>query len=90
LGVEGESVTLEELNIRSKPLVHSFAWDTLSVASKKVYTLIWKLLFRIQNSGSIHSVLSACSALNFYWKLGSSEPSPTKSHFVSLFIKGLS
>jgi hypothetical protein len=114
LGVEGESVTLEELNIRSKPLVQSFAWDSLSVGSKKVYTLNWKLfsnfgllhgcdvnkfkwdfsfvceylLFRIQNSGSIHSVLSARSALNFYWKLGSSEPSTTESHFVSLFIKG--
>ena len=34
--------------------------------------------------------LESSSALNFYWKLGSSEPSPTESHFVSLFIKGLS
>ena len=116
LGVEGESVSVEELKLRSKPLVQSFAWDSLSEGTKKVYNLNWKLfsnfgflngvnvnnldwdftfvceylLFRIQNSGSIHSVLSARSALNFYWKLGSSEPSPTESHFVSLFIKGLS
>ena len=48
------------------------------------------LLFRIQNSGSLNSVLAARSSLNFFWKLGSSEPSPTESHFVSLFIKGLS
>ena len=72
---------MEELKICSKPLVQSFAWDSLSVGSQKVYTLNWKLfsifgmlhgcevnkfkwdfsfvceylLFRIQNSGSIHS-----------------------------------
>ena len=38
LGVDGESVSLEELKSRSKPLVQSFAWDSLSLGSKKVYT----------------------------------------------------
>jgi hypothetical protein len=85
LGSEGESISVEELGIRSRPLVQSYAWDSLSEGSKKVFVLNWKLfsnfgalhgsnvnkfswdfsfvceymLFHIQNSGSIHSVLSA-------------------------------
>jgi hypothetical protein len=48
------------------------------------------LLFPFQNSASLHSVLSARSALNFFWKLNCASTSPTESNFVSLFIKGLS
>ena len=48
------------------------------------------LLFRFQNSASLHLVLSARSALNFFWKLNCATTSPTESNFVSLFIKGLS
>ena len=53
LGVEGESVSLEELKSRSKPLVQSFAWDSLSLGTKKVYTLNWKLF---SNFGYLHGV----------------------------------
>ena len=48
------------------------------------------LFFRFQNSASIHSVLSARSALNFFRKLNCATISPTESNFMSLFIKGLS
>ena len=62
--------------------VNIFNWDFSFVCEY--------LLFRIQNSGSLHPVLSARSALNFDWKFNCANPSPTESNFVSLFIKGLS
>ena len=62
--------------------VNKYNWDFSFVCEY--------LLFRFQNSGSLHSVLSTCSALNFFWKLNCATTSPTESNFVSLFIKGLS
>ena len=46
-------------------------------------------LFRIQNNISFASILSARSAIRHYWCLKSAFPSPTDSHFVDLFIRGL-
>ena len=46
-------------------------------------------LFRIQNNSSFASILSARSAIRHYWCLKSAFPSPTDSHFVDLFIRGL-
>ena len=46
-------------------------------------------LYRIQNNGSLSSIMSARSAIRHYWRLNSALPSPTESHFVDLFIKGL-
>ena len=60
LGVEGESVSLEELKLRSKPLVPFFAWDSLSLGTKKVYTLNWKLF---SNFGYLHG----CNVNNYAW-----------------------
>ena len=33
--------------------------------------------------------MSARSAIRYYWRLNSALPSPTDSHFVDLFVKGL-
>ena len=46
-------------------------------------------LFRIQNNSSFASILSARSAIRHYWCLKSAFPSPTDSHFVDLFVRGL-
>ena len=48
------------------------------------------LLYRLQQSSSLHSVLSTRAAINFYWKLHSVHQSLTESPYVSMFIKGLS
>ena len=44
---------------------------------------------RFQESHSISSVKTSRSMISFYWKLNSSQPCPTESPFVSMFIKGL-
>ena len=47
------------------------------------------LLMRFQESRSLHSVKTARSSISFYWKLHSSQPCPTESPYVSMFVKGL-
>ena len=42
------------------------------------------------NTSSLSSVLSARSAISFYWKLKSSLDCPTESQYVSLLIKVIS
>ena len=55
------------------------------------YTFLCEfLLWRFQESNSIHSLKASRAAIGFYWKMHSSQVSPTESPFVSLFIKGLS
>ena len=44
---------------------------------------------KFQESRSLHSVKTARSMIGFYWKLHSSQPSPTESPYVSMFVKGL-
>ena len=47
------------------------------------------MIYRLQRTASLSSVLSARSAISFYWKINSSRECPTDSKFVSLFIKGV-
>ena len=94
MGSQGESVSVFDLRARSKHLIQSLAWNSVSEGTQRIYKLNWKLfanfiwfngvdvemldwdfsfvceflLFRIHNSGSLHSVLAARSALNFFWK----------------------
>ena len=84
LGSQGESVSVFDLRARSKHLIQSLAWNSVSEGTQRIYKLNWNLfvemldwdfsfvceflLFRIQISGSLYSVLAARSALNFFWK----------------------
>ena len=43
----------------------------------------------LANVCSLSSVLSARSAIIFFWKINSSSDCPTDSKFVSLFLKGV-
>ena len=47
------------------------------------------MIYRLQRTASLSSVLSARSAISFYWKINSSHECPTDSKFVSLFLKGV-
>ena len=47
------------------------------------------MIYRLQRTSSLSSVLSARSAINFFWKINSSSDCPTDSKFVSLFLKGV-
>ena len=47
------------------------------------------MIYRLQRTSSLSSVLSARSAIIFFWKINSSRECPTDSKFVSLFLKGV-
>ena len=47
------------------------------------------MIYRLQRTSSLSSVLSAWSAISFFWKINSSCECPTDSKFVSLFLKGV-
>merc|ERR1712105_175917 len=47
------------------------------------------MIYRLQRTSSLSSVLSARSAISFFWKINSSRECPTDSKFVSLFLKGV-
>ena len=47
------------------------------------------MIYRLQRTSSLSSVLSARSAINFVSKINSSRVCPTDSKFVSLFLKGV-
>jgi hypothetical protein len=53
LGSQGECITVEELSHRLRPLVRSYALDSLSDGTKKIYSLNWNLFV---NFGALHGV----------------------------------
>jgi hypothetical protein len=53
LGSQGECITVEELSHHSRPLVRSYALDSLSEGTKKIYSLNWNLFV---NFGALHGV----------------------------------
>ena len=61
--------------------VEKYKFDFLSVCNFMIY--------RLQRTSSLSSVLSGRSAINFFWKINSSRVCPTDSKFVSLFLKGV-
>ena len=62
-------------------MLNKLKWDYSVVCEFLVYCL--------HQTGSLSTVLSSHYATCFFWRLGSDEPCPSESNYVSLFIKGL-
>ena len=76
------------------------AWEKFTKFGRKLkvdvnkflfdYTFVCEyLLYKLHFSGSVSSVLSARSAITFFWKINSDSSCPCENKFVTLFVKGL-
>jgi integrase len=85
---------------QSTAKAYKAAWEKFTKFGKKLkvevnqflfdYTFVCEyLLYKLHFSGSVSSVLSARSAITFFWKINSDSSCPCENKFVTLFVKGL-